>query len=108
VRELERAFGAKLLSSRGRDHGLTAAGEVVASFARRVLGDVASTQRRLASLEQGKAGRVRLGASLAFEQAFFFDELIAPFLDAHEQVELSIVFDTSRKIAEAVLERTVD
>lgn len=108
VRELERAFGARLLSPRGRGHGLTPAGELVEAFARRVLGDVASTQRRLTSLEQGKAGRVRLGGSLAFEQAFFFDEVIAPFLDVHEQVELSIVFDTSRKIAEAVRERTVD
>ncbi|MFW6090883.1 MAG: LysR family transcriptional regulator [Actinomycetota bacterium] len=108
VRELERTFGASLLLPRGRGHGLTPAGELVQAFARRVLGDAASTQRRLTSLEQGKAGRVRLGASLAFEQAFFFDDVVAPFLDTHEQVELSIVFDTSPKIAEAVRERTVD
>lgn len=108
IRELERSFGATLLSARGRDQGLTPAGELVHAYARRVLGDEATTRRRVRSLEQGKAGRVRLGASLAFEQGFFLDEVVGPFLASHEDVELSLVFDTSWKIAEAVRERAVD
>lgn len=108
VRELERSFGVALLAARGREQSLTPAGELVHAYARRVLGDEATTRRRVHSLEQGNAGRVRLGASLAFEQGFFFDEVIRPFLAGHEDVELSLVFDTSWKMAEAVRERAVD
>lgn len=55
------------------------AGELVHAYAKRVLG----TRRRwVRSLEQGKAGRVRLGPSLAFEQGLL-DEVVRPLLASH-------------------------
>jgi DNA-binding transcriptional LysR family regulator len=51
---------------------------------------------------------VRLGASIAFEQVFFFDEVIAPFQQAHPSVELSLRFGHSVHMAEAVRAREID
>ena len=60
------------------------------------------------SLRAGRAGRVRLGAGVALEQAFFFREVVAPFQRAHPTVELSLHFARRTRIIEAVQAREVD
>ena len=102
VQALERAFGTSLLSYQGRRVHLTAAGEALYPSARRMLRDAEALTAQMASLRAGHDGRVRLGASIAFEQAFFFAAAIAPFTRAHPGIELSLRFGTSRQMAEAV------
>ena len=108
ARALERAFGTPLLVYRGRRVHLTAAGEALYSLARRTLRDAEGLAEHIADLRAGRAGRVRLGASIAFEQAFFFDEVVAPFQRAQPAVELSLRFGHSVRMAEAVRAREVD
>src|SRR5829696_6355328 len=72
VRELERTLGTPLLVYRARRVHLTAAGEAVYSLARRALRDAEELADQIADLRAGHAGRMRLGAGIAFEQAFFF------------------------------------
>ena len=102
VQALERALGTSLLSYRGRRVHLTAAGEALYPSARRMLRDAEALTAQMASVRAGHDGRVRLGASIAFEQAFFFRTVIAPFSRAHAGIELSLQFGTSRQMAEAV------
>lgn len=107
VRSLERVFGDGLLEARGHRTEATAAGEALHKLALRILRDVEETRDDVASLRAGTTGRVRLGASIAFEQRFFFDAVVRPFVDAHPSVELALSFDTSRAVIERVRTREV-
>jgi DNA-binding transcriptional LysR family regulator len=108
ARALERAFGTPLLVYRARRVHLTAAGEAFYALARRTLRDVEGLAEHIADLRAGRAGRVALGASIAFEQGFFFDQVVAPFQRSHPAVELSLRFGHSVRMAEAVRAREVD
>jgi DNA-binding transcriptional LysR family regulator len=108
VRELERAVGTPLLVYRARRVHLTAAGEALYGLARRALRDAEELANQIADLRVGRAGRVRLGAGIAFEQAFFFEEVVAPYRRAHPTVELSLHFARRTRIIEAVQAREVD
>lgn len=108
IQALERTFGARLLDYRGRRVHVTAAGEALYAVARRTLRDMDELTARIAGLHAGRAGRVRLGASMAFEQAFFFETAVAPFAREHPDVELSVRFGTSRNMVEAVRARELD
>ncbi len=108
VQALERAFGTSLLVYRARRVHLTPAGEAVYTVACRTLRDVAELSAQITGLSNGQAGRVRLAASIAFEQAFFFDTVVAPFGRAHPDIGISLRFGTSRQMAEAVRAREAD
>jgi DNA-binding transcriptional LysR family regulator len=108
MRALERAFGTGLLVYQGRRVLPTPAGEALYALARRTLRDVDELTARIAALGAGRAGRVRLGASMAFEQQFFFDRIIAPYVREHPDVELSLRFGTSHQMVEAVREHEAD
>lgn len=108
VQALERAFGTSLLVYRGRRVHLTAAGEAVYALAGRTLRDVTELTAQIAGLSAGHAGRVRLAASIAFEQAFFFRAVVGPFTRDHPDIELCLRFGTSRQMIEAVRAREAD
>jgi DNA-binding transcriptional LysR family regulator len=108
VSELERACGTELLHYRDRAVHLTAAGQEVYRTALVMLAEQDRLKASLGDLEQGRRGRVRLGASMAFEQQYFFDEVIAPFRRSHEGTLLSVRFGHSRRQAQAVLDRELD
>jgi molybdate transport repressor ModE-like protein len=107
VRSLERLFGDGLLESRGQRSLATEAGQALYRLALRVLRDVEETREDIARLRAGTAGRISLGASIAFEQRFFFDAVVRPFVAEHPSVELALTFGTSREVAEAVRTREV-
>lgn len=108
VRALERTCGCRLLVYRGRQVRATATGEVLYRLARRTGHDVAGVSAELAALHAGRTGRVRLGASIAFEQSFFVERVVVPFRAAWPEVELSLRFGTSRRMVAAVRAREVD
>ncbi|GAA5115442.1 LysR family transcriptional regulator [Pseudonocardia adelaidensis] len=105
VHGLERHLGVQLLRYERRTVGLTAAGEQVYRWAQRMLRD---EQHMVRSLRGGQRGRATLGASIAFEQAFFFDKIVAPYRRAHADVLLSVRFGHSVRLAEAVADHRVD
>jgi DNA-binding transcriptional LysR family regulator len=108
VQALERAFGAPLLTYQGRRVHPTAAGEVLYRTAVRTLRDAEECAELVAGLRVGRLGRVRVGASIAFEQSFFLTQVVAPFTRAHPDVEVSLRFGTSRQMVEAMRSREVD
>jgi DNA-binding transcriptional LysR family regulator len=108
IRALERAFAAPLLVYRGRRVHLTAAGEALYRLACRTLRDAEALAEHVADLRAERAGRVTLGASIAFEQAFFFEQVVAPFRARHPRVELSLRFGHSVRLVDAVRAREAD
>lgn len=108
VSELERACGAKLLHYKDRAVHLTEAGQEVYRAALTMLAEQDRLEDSLGDLREGRRGRVRLGASMAFEQKYFFDEVITPFCRSNEGMLLSARFGHSRLEAQAVLDRELD
>lgn len=108
VGELEKALGAKLLQYEQRAVYLTPAGEEVYRVALGMLAEQERLTESLKDIEKGRRGRVRLGASMAFEQQYFLERVIAPFCSAHEGTLLSLRFGHSRSEAQAVVDRELD
>lgn len=108
IAELERSCGGELLRYADRAVHLTAAGQEVYRAAMLMLAEQDRLRATLDDLQQGRRGRIRLGASMAFEQQHFVGRVIAPFCRAHPGTLLSIRFGHSRREAQAVLDRELD
>ncbi|QPP07437.1 LysR family transcriptional regulator [Streptomyces bathyalis] len=108
VGELERALGTTLLHYEQRAVHLTAAGREVYRVASVMLREQDQLTESLKDIEQGRRGRVRLGASIAFEQKYFMERVVAPFCRAHQGTLLSLRFGHSRREAQAVVDRELD
>lgn len=108
IKALERIFGARLIQYRGRAIHLTPEGEELYRTAKVMLRDADNLLAGIRALQDGQRGRLRLGASIALEQACFFDQIIAPFSRAHPYVHLSLQFGHSARLAEAILGREID
>ena len=104
VHSLERLVGRPLVRYEHRAVRLTDAGQQVYRTARRML---LEEQRLLRDIRRG-GGEVTLGASIAFEQDYFFDTVIAPWRRAHPQTGLSLRFGHSVGLAEAVADHRLD
>jgi DNA-binding transcriptional LysR family regulator len=108
VSELERACGTDLLHYKDRAVHLTEAGHEVYRTALVMLAEQDRLKDSLGDLQKGRQGRVRLGASMAFEQKYFVDDVVAPFCRSHAGTLLSVRFGHSRREAQAVLDRELD
>ena len=102
------AWREELVRYRDRSVHVTDAGQEVYRAALSMLAEQDHLTASLADLKEGRRGRVRLGASMAFEQKYFFGEVIAPFCRAHRGTLLSLRFGHSRREAQAVLDRDLD
>lgn len=108
VDELEKELGSELLRYEQRAVHLTSAGQEVYQHARGMLRAEEHLERSLRDLRHGRHGRVRVGASMAFEQRYFFERIVAPFRRAHEGVGLSLRFGHSAREAQAVMDHELD
>lgn len=105
VHSLERHLGVPLVHYERRAVRLTAAGEQVHRWGQRVLRE---EQHLTRIVRGGHGGRATLGASIAFEQSFFIDKIVAPYRRAHPDVLLSVRFGHSVALAEAVGDYRLD
>lgn len=108
VGELERSLNTRLLHYEQRAVHLTPAGREVYRVAKVMLREQERLGQSLDDIAKGRRGRVRLGISMAFEQGYFMQRVIAPFCRANEGTRLSLRFGHSRREAQAVLDRDVD
>ena len=108
IRALERVLGAPLLLYRDRRVYLTEAGEELYRSARAILSEGDNLLLNVQRIREGRSGRLRLGASIALEQAFFFQQVIGPFSEQHPDIALTLRFGLSSGHALAVIERELD
>lgn len=86
VAALESALGVTLFSRAGRGITPTDAGDIFAGYARKLLGLLTEAA---AAVHEADRGRVRIGA-VATASEFLLPRLMASFVAAHPQVELSL------------------
>ncbi|GAB6856880.1 LysR substrate-binding domain-containing protein [Microbacterium xylanilyticum] len=107
ISTLEREFGSELFH-RARGHiSLTAAGEVLLPYARRMLADAASVRREMAEIAGLRRGRVRLGAPPSL-CASIVPDVVSSFHQAHPGIELEITERGSRRLVAALAEGGLD
>jgi DNA-binding transcriptional LysR family regulator len=108
ISELEKALDTTLLHYEQRAVHLTAAGHEVYRVALIMLREQERLGESLKDIKRGRRGRVRLGTSIAFEQKYFMERVIAPFCGSHKGILLSLRFGHSRREAQAVADRELD
>lgn len=108
VRALERALGARMVVYRDRAVHLTPEGQALFRTAKAMLRDGEQLAQAIEQIGAGREGTLTLGASMAFEQPFFFERVVAPFARERPHAALSLRFGHSVRLAQAVLEHELD
>jgi DNA-binding transcriptional LysR family regulator len=108
VKALERLLHARLILYRQRQVHLTAAGQELYRVASSMLRDTERLAATVRNIDQGQIGQLRVGASMAFELAAFFDRVVAPFRRAHPLLQLGLEFGHSVRLAQAVHDHQLD
>lgn len=107
ISTLERELGSDLFH-RARGHvALTAAGEVLLPYARRMLADAEAVRREMDEIAGLRRGRVRLGATPSLCTSLVV-EVVGAFRAAHPGVELEITERGSRGLVAALAEGALD
>jgi len=96
IRQLEDTLGVLLINRSSRYHGLTAEGERVLEWARRIVGDARAMKEEVRSLKEGLVGRLKIAViPTALGMAPL---LIAPYRDKHPGVTFTIYSASSSEI----------
>ncbi len=103
IARLEQVVGTRLLERDGRRRRLTNAGELVAGYARRVLGESEVLVDELADRRSGAAGTLRVGMIDAAALYLFRDQ-IAAFSEAHPAIALSMTVAASSDLEQRLVD----
>jgi DNA-binding transcriptional LysR family regulator len=104
IRNLERFYATPLVERSGRRVRPTAAGELAAAYARRILGLVDEFGEALADLAGLHGGRLVVGASATVAETWL-PAVLGRFRRAHPAVELEVRLGNSEHILHDVRER---
>ena len=106
LRQLEEKLGATLVNRGSRFQGMTAEGDRVLNWARRITDDVKTMREELMTVRTGLSGHLRIGAiptALAI-----VSRLTAPFMERHGNVTFEVMSHTSVEIALGVENFEID
>lgn len=103
IARLEQVVGARLLERDGRRRRLTNAGELVAGYARRVLGESEVLVDELDDRRSGTAGTLRVGMVDA-AALYLFRSRIAAFREEHPAVTLSMTVAASSDLEQRLVD----
>lgn len=106
LKTLEAAVGEPLIQRNGRASALTAAGDVVATHAQRVLDTLEGMQEELRALRDAESGTLTLAASTT-PGSYVLPSILECFAERHPRVDVDIVIGSSRWVAERVARREV-
>jgi LysR family transcriptional regulator, low CO2-responsive transcriptional regulator len=106
LHRLEAAVGAKLVERHGRVSRLTAAGDVVAVHAQRVLDTLEGMHEDLRALGAAEHGTLALAASTT-PGTYVLPAVLRTFADRHPRIDVDVVIGSSTWVAERVARREV-
>jgi DNA-binding transcriptional LysR family regulator len=107
IKQLEEQFNARLFE---RSHGkiaLTPAGQMVMSYAERILGLSEEMETRVADLTGAMGGPLLLGASLTIAE-YILPRILGEFKAQHPQVQAHMTVGNSELIETRVADHTLD
>ena len=103
IRILEERLGQRLLDRNGRRVGLTEAGQVLETHARRMIALEADLERAMGEVGDRIAGRLQLGSSTGPGEVLL-PRLLGQFRQAHPAVTVSLVVHDTQTICDRVLD----
>jgi DNA-binding transcriptional LysR family regulator len=106
IRKLERYYGMPLVERSGRRVRPTAAGDLLATHVRRILGLVDEAEQALADLDGLRSGRLVVGASATVAETWLPD-VLGQFRRRYPAVALAVRSGNSEQVLQAVHERAV-
>lgn len=106
IRQLEGELGVQLVRRGARFHGLTPEGEQVLDWARRIVADARQMRAEVRLRAQGLTGTLRLGVIPTALPSV--GRLVAPLLDRHPGLRVSVIARSSVEILEGVEALTLD
>jgi LysR family transcriptional regulator, low CO2-responsive transcriptional regulator len=107
IKQLERELGLMLLVRQGRRVVPTEAGLMVARSAQAVLNEMYSLQRAVADFREGRAGAIRLGASMTIGD-YLLPPVVAAFHQDHPGIRVTVRVDRTPTICDAVRDGDLD
>jgi len=103
IARLEQVAGSRLLERDGRRRRLTEAGEAVAAYARRVIGESETLADHLAIQRSGGAGTLRVGLIDA-AALYLFREPLEGFREQHPETDLAITVTGSADLEQRLFD----
>jgi DNA-binding transcriptional LysR family regulator len=107
IRQLEQAYGQKLFDRVGKSVKLTAAGEALVVYARRLLTLKEESLRAVADLSLSPQGTLNIGANEA-TCLYLLPDIFADYHRRYPGVQISIYRNFSRKVIEKIEDGSVD
>jgi DNA-binding transcriptional LysR family regulator len=107
LKQFERAMGVALFDRLPGGMRITAAGELLLGYARRLFSVEAEAEHALAQLKGLGRGRVAIGASMTIG-VYLLPERVAAFRREHPQVELHWEIGNTEHIQQLLLDNTLD
>ena len=107
IKTLENRLGILLLNRNGNKISLTEAGNVFLQYSERILALCEESCRALNDLKDGERGNLTVGASQTIG-AYLMPRVLSLFAQSYPQINLNIQVDSTRIIANKVVERIID
>jgi DNA-binding transcriptional LysR family regulator len=107
IRQLEQAYGQKLFDRVGKSVKLTAAGEALVTYAKRLLALKEESLRAVADLSVSPQGTLNIGANEA-TCLYLLPDLFAEYHRRYPGVQINIYRNFSRKVVEKIEDGSVD
>jgi len=107
IKQLEAQYGARLFERRPGAISLTPAGELVLSYAERIIGLSAELETRLAEMTGEMRGSLLVGASATIAE-FMLPRVLGEFNALYPQVRARLIVANSESIESRVAEHSLD
>ena len=107
LRLLERTLGAKLVDRESKGVRLTAAGELLFGYARRIFALAEEAEQAMGELQGLRCGRLTVGASTTLG-IYYLPELLAKYRRLYPQIDLDLEVANTQLIQQYLVEHRVD
>lgn len=107
INELEKNIGKPLFNRHGNNITLTMEGNLLLTFANKIIGLYNELDEALNKLKDTVSGHLRIGASTTAAQ-YILPKILAQFKSAYPQVQMTLLNDNSNHIETLVLDRKID
>ncbi|WP_089612432.1 LysR family transcriptional regulator [Dehalobacterium formicoaceticum] len=107
IRDLEDDFGIQFFDRIGKKLYLTHEGDLFLNYVRRILNLYDDCYKTIKDNSELKNGKLRIGASTTIG-IYLLPEIIGKFYQEHKEIEVSIVIENMKIIADMILKNQID
>ncbi len=107
INELEKQISKPLFNRHGNSISLTSDGELLYSYAKKILSLYQELEDELNSLQKHVSGHLRIGASTTIAQ-YILPSLLASFKKNQPEVQLTLINGNTERIEQLLIENSID